>query len=142
MTSPDGTTWTAQDGTGGYYEIGRMWLGDYITVDPSALVDLRVTKRRSDTVIYGKNRQKFADPGYGWRRFELSFPDTDSSMLTQIETMYDTVGNHTSMIFCNFDTDWTWDLVAPCYVSIAGDLQFTNRGGYKAAWTMALEEDR
>lgn len=131
-----------QGNADGYISIGRLWLGPYITVDPSSMLDFRVSKKRSDTVVYGKHRQKFADPGAGWRRFELDFPDTDSSVLSVIETMYDTVGNHSSMIFCNFDTDRTWDLVEPCYVSIDGSLEFVNRGGYKATWRMSLEEDR
>ena len=131
-----------QASTGSYIEMGRVWLGTYITVDPSSLVDFRITKKRSDIVIYGKHRQKWADPGYGWRRFELSFPETDASMLTQIETMYDTVGNHSSLIFCNFDTDRSWSLVTPCYASIEGDLSFVGRGSNRARWTMTLEEDR
>ena len=128
--------------TGSYIEMGRVWLGTYITVEPSSLVDFRVIKKRSDTVIYGKHRQKWADPGYGWRRFELSFPETDASMLTQIETMYDTVGNHSSFLFCNFDLVRDFTLTEPCYVSIDGDIGFVNRGRYKATYTLALEEDR
>ena len=128
--------------TGSYIEMGRVWLGPYMTIDPSSLVDFRVTKKRSDTVIYGKHRQKWADPGYGWRRFDLNFPDTESSMLTQISSMYDTVGNHTSFVFCNFDTERAFELTEPCYVSVQGELQFVNRGRYRMTWAMALEEDR
>ena len=128
--------------TGTYIEAGRVWLGPYMTIDPSSLVDFRVTKKRSDTVIYGKHRQKFADPGYGWRRFDLNFPETDASMVSAIATMYDTVGNHTSMLFMNFDSVRDWTLVSPVYCSIVGDLQFVNRGRNKATWAIVLEEDR
>lgn len=126
----------------GYISIGRLWVGEYITVDPSSVVDFRVIKKRSDTVVYGKHRQKFADPGVGWRRFEMDFPESSASMVTAIETMYDTVGEHSSFIFANFDSDRTWSIVEPCYVSIDGEIAFTNRGGYRATYSLAMEEDR
>jgi hypothetical protein len=127
--------------TDGYVEAGRLWLGSYVTISPSSLLDFRVVKRRSDMVTIGKNRQKYAVPGEGWRRFEMSFPATGGSMLTAIQTMYDTVGNHSSVIFSNFDDLTTYDLVYPVYASIEGDLSFTHDKRQKYSYSIVLEEN-
>lgn len=132
-------TFTGQ--TQGGIQIGRMWIGDYLTIDPSSLDDFTVTKKRDDTVVYGKNRQKYASIGNTWRRFELSFPKTGGTMLTAIQTFYDTVGNHSSFIFCNFDSLRTYPLVDPCYCSIDGDMGFSHQGRQFYNYSLSLEED-
>lgn len=121
--------------------IGRLWIGDYITVSPSSTNDFQVIKKRDDTVVYGKNRQKYASIGNTWRRFELSFPRTAGTTLTAIQTLYDTVGNHSSFIFCNFDSIRTYPLVDPCYVSIDGDIGFSHTTRQFYNYGLSLEED-
>ena len=125
-----------------YIEAGRLWLGTKIAIDPSSLYNFSVTKRRSDTVTYGRDRQKYATEGVGWRSFSLSFPKTGGSALTNVLTMYDTVGNHSSMLFCNFDTTRSYTIVEPCYVSIVGDINFNHSRAQKYTWGVELEEDR
>jgi len=127
----------------GYVEVGRLWLGSYVTISPSSLLDFRVVKRRSDMVTIGKNRQKYASPGVGWRRFEMSFPATGGSILSAIQTMFDTVGNHSSVIFTNFDTEYAdYPIVYPVYASIEGDLSFTHDKRQKYAYSIILEENK
>ena len=126
----------------GYIEVGRLWLGDYVTISPSSLLDFTVVKRRSDMVTFGKNRQKYAVPGEDWRRFEMSFPPTGGSALTAVQTMYDTVGNHSSVIFTNFDTDYSYPLVYPVYASIEGDISFEHDKRQKYSYSMVLEENK
>lgn len=128
--------------TSGYIQIGRVWIGDYLTISPSSLLDFKVTKKRSDVVIYGKDRQKFAVPGVGWRRIELSFPRTESAMVDSLITMYKAVANHKSVIFCNFDSIRSFKIVEPMYCSIDGELSFkhTHRMGFE--YQIFLEEDR
>jgi len=130
--------------TGGtsYISIGRLWLGTYLTIDPSSLIDFSVTKNRSDTVAYGRGRQKYATEGVGWRSFRLSFPRTSNTMLESIQTMYDAVGNHGSMLFCNFDSLRTYPLVEPCYVSIVGEIAFRHTRFMKFEYGLTLTEDR
>jgi hypothetical protein len=123
-------------------QIGRLWIGTYLSISPSSLDDFRVTKRRDDIVVYGRNRQKYASPGNTWRRFELTFPKTGGSMLTSIQTFYDAVGNHSSFIFCNFDDLRTYELVDPCYCSVEGDLSFSHVGRQYYTYSMIFEEDR
>ena len=125
-----------------YVEAGRLWLGVKIAIDPSSMYNFSVSKRRSDTVTYGRDRQKYATEGVGWRSFSLSFPRTGSSALTNILTMYDTVGNHSSVIFSNFDTTRSYTLVEPCYCSISGELNFSHARAQKYTYSLELEEDR
>lgn len=127
--------------TDGFIQIGRVWIGNYLTINPSSLLDFKVTKKRSDVVIYGKDRQKFAVPGVGWRRIELSFPRTESVMVDSLIAMYKEVATHKSVIFCNFDTRREWKIVEPMYCSIDGELGFkhTHRMGF--TYQIFLEED-
>lgn len=127
--------------TDAFIEIGRVWLGDYLTISPSSLLDFKVTKKRSDIVIYGKDRQKFGLEGVGWRAFSFSFPVSDHSMAASIIEMYKTIGNHASVIFSNFDTLRGYDLVEPCYVSVVGDLAFQHHHRMKFSYSLELEED-
>ena len=128
--------------TDGYLEIGRLWIGTYMDVSPSSLLDFTVTKKRSDMVVYGKNRQKFSTPGIGWREFRLSFPVTANAMIEQIEDMYDDIGNHGNLIFCNFDTERSYSLVDPCYCSINGDMSFRHQRNMRFTYDLSLEEDK
>jgi len=128
--------------TGSYIEIGRPWIGQYLDISPSSLLDFKVSKKRSDTVIHGKDRHKWSVIGEGWRRFELSFPPTEEAMIESLATMFDAVGNHSSMIFCNFDTIRSYQLVEPCYVSIDGDFEFMHTRRMVWTWNLVLEEER
>lgn len=122
-------------------EIGRIWLGSYITIDPSSTLNFKVTKKRSDVVIHGRNRQKFASIGIGWRRFELSFPRTEEAMIRLLTQLYDEVGNHSSFIFCNFDTIRDYTLVEPCYVSLDGEMGFVHKERMGFTYSMNMEEE-
>ena len=125
-----------------YVEAGLLWLGTKIDLDPASLDGFSVTKLRSDTVTYGRDRQKYATEGVGWRRFNLSFPKTGGSGLSNILTMFDTVGNHGSVIFSNFDTRRDYPLVEPVYCSINGELTFQHVRAQKYTYGLTLEEDR
>lgn len=123
-------------------EIGRIWIGNYLTLDPASLDSFTVTKKRSDVVLYGRNRQKYASPGIGWREFNLAFPKSNNAMVTNVQTMYDVVGNHSSVIFCNFDTLRGYEIVEPCYCSVDGDIKFTHVGNQYYTYELVLAEDK
>lgn len=123
-------------------QLGRVWMGDYLTVLPSSLLDFKVYKKRSDINIYGKDRQKFSIPGVSWRRIELSFPASSSDMVKSIYNMYKYVANSKSFIFCNFDTIRGYPLVEPLYCSIDGSITFTHDKSMKFSYDLALEEDK
>ena len=130
------------DNTDGYLAMGRLWLGDYIDVSPSSLLSFNVIKKNNDNVIFGIGRQKYATPGVKWKQFELEFPESQYSMVNKIETMFDTVGNHTSLIFCNFDTVRDYEIVEPCYCSIVGELTFSHVRGMRFKYSLVLEENK
>lgn len=122
-------------------EIGRLWLGPYDSIDPSSTLDFKVTKVRSDTVVYGKSRQKYASPGVGWRRVEYSFPPTATTTLSVIESLYETSGNHSSFLFMNFDSLTSYPLVKPLYGSLVNEVQFTHNRNMKFTYQVIIEED-
>jgi hypothetical protein len=123
-------------------KIGRIWAGPYLDIDPSSLDDFKVSKKRSDHNIYDRDRAKWSDIGIGWRRFDLIFPRTATTMIEKIQTLYDEVGNHSSFIFCNFDSIRDYEIVEPMYCSINGEIEFSHRGRQKYTYRLTLEEDR
>lgn len=129
--------------TGGtsYIEIGNLWLGTYHTFSPASLYDFRVIKHRSDTVTHGRGRQKYSTEGVGWRSFHLNFPRTAGSSLSAIQTMYDTVGNHTSVIFSNFNVRRDYPIVEPVYCSLNGDISFQHVRNMGFSYSLDLEEE-
>lgn len=136
--------YTIEDATNGsaYLDIGRLWLGDYLQIDPPSTANFSVKKERSDTVTYGRARQKYATEGVGWRSFDLDFRAYHGTVLTAIQTMYDTVGNHQSVIFANFDTDRNYPIVEPVYCSIDGSIDFSHKGNMRFDYRLTLTEDR
>jgi len=130
----------------GDIRVGRFWVGDYLDISPSSLLDFKVTKQTSDRTIYGRNRQKWSDVGVHWRKFELQFPRTvdvsAQSMLSKIQRMYETVGNAKSVIFANFDTVRDYRIVEPVYASIVGPIAFNHRASQKYEYAITLEEDK
>lgn len=125
-----------------YLDIGRLWLGEYIQLTPSSTYDFKVSKKRSDMVSYGRGRQKFATIGVGWREFDLSFRSMEGTALTEVQTMYDSVGKHSSIIFCNFDSLRDYELVEPCYCSIENDIEFGHARYQRYDWSLRLTEDK
>jgi hypothetical protein len=63
-------------------------------------------------------------------------------MVDSIGTMFDTVGKHTSVIFCNFDTlRGITNLIEPVYCSIIDDINFTNEEGRHMTYQLNLQEE-
>jgi hypothetical protein len=119
--------------------IGRVWLGTYLTIDPSSLLDFTVTKKRSDYVSHGPARQKYATEGMGWRAFVLSFPPSKETMVAAVKTMYESAKS-SSVIFCNFDSVRDYQMVEPCYCSI-GELKFKHTESGLYTYDLTLEEE-
>jgi hypothetical protein len=130
--------------TNGYLSMGRLWLGDYITIDPSSEMDFTVTKKRSDRVIHGRGQQKFASIGSEWKEIKLSFPESNYTMIDQISTMYDVVGNHSSILFSNFnDLRGVSSLIEPTYCSISNNISFKHRTeGRRFSYDLVLQEEK
>jgi len=123
-------------------QLGRIWMGDYLQISPSSLLDFEVDVMNNDSVIYGTDRQKFASSGIQWRKIKLTFPSTDNTMITSIVNMYKEIGTYKSVIFCNFDTIRGYPLVEPLYCSIDCSITFTHNESMKFTYSLNLEEDR
>jgi len=126
----------------GYLEVGRVWLGNYIDINPSSMLEFTVAKKRNDRVVHGRGQQKFASVGVGWREFKLTFPPSETAMVDSILTMYDTVGNHSSVIFCNFDSIRDYTIVEPCYCSISNEMDFQHTERQKYTYALNLVEEK
>ncbi len=123
-------------------QLGRIWMGDYLQISPSSLLDFEVDVMNNDSVIYGTDRQKFASSGIQWRKIKLTFPSTDNTMITSIVNMYKEIGTYKSVIFCNFDTIRGYPLVEPLYCSFNGNLSFKHNESMKFSYELSLEEDK
>jgi hypothetical protein len=126
----------------GFIEIGRVWVGEYITIDPSSLLGFSVIKKASDIVQHTKGQQKFAIAKTGWREFNFDFPISNYVMIKQIEDMYDYCGNYKSILFCNFDDIRGYVLVEPVYCSINGNMAFKHDEKMKFEYSFSLKEER
>jgi hypothetical protein len=118
---------------------GRIWLGTYLTIDPSSLLDFTVTKKRSDYVSHGPARQKYSTEGIGWRAFDLSFPPSEEAMVASVKLMHE-YAKSSSVIFANFDTIRDYAIVEPCYCSM-GDLKFKHTESGLYTYGLSLEEE-
>jgi len=122
--------------------IGRIWLGSYVTISPSSTENFDVTLKNNDIVTFGKDQQKYASPGITWREISLSFPPSYPSVTTIIQTLYETVGEHDSFLFMNFDSLRDYPLVDPLYCSIQGDMKFDHQTRQKYSYSLKLVENR
>jgi len=62
-------------------------------------------------------------------------------MIRLLTQLYDEVGNHSSFIFCNFDTIRDYTLVEPCYVSLDGEMGFVHKERMGFTYSMNMEEE-
>ena len=123
-------------------QLGRIWMGDYLQISPSSLLDFTVELKNSDVNLYDKDRYKISEAGIVWRAIKLKFPPTDNTMLTNLLDWFDMVGLYKSFIFCNFDTIRGYPLVEPLYCSIVSDVGFTHSESMKFSYELSLEEDK
>uniref|UniRef100_UPI0011453510 hypothetical protein n=1 Tax=Anaplasma marginale TaxID=770 RepID=UPI0011453510 len=77
--------------TDNYIEVGRMFACAYLQVTPSSLLDFRITKVRTDNVKESIGNQMYSDQGVGYREFRYRFPPTGTTMISSLDTMYDTI---------------------------------------------------
>jgi hypothetical protein len=125
----------------GFVEIGRLWIGATLSILPAMIVDFTVVVVNDDAVTWGVTRQKYADVGDSWRKFEFSFPPSEEALIAQLKTMYELVGKNQSLIVAPVDIT-TMSLLRPCYVGITQDLAFRHHSRTRWTWDLVLEEDK
>lgn len=133
--------WRFLFGSQGTLQIGKLWLSSYLTIDPSALLDFKVTKKDGSLTTKGKGKQKFSVIGSTWRKFSLTFPRTPNALIDSLEDMYDVTGQYNPVIFCNFNDIRTYQIVEPCFCSFTTDLTFKHEEYMQFSYSIDLEED-
>ncbi len=106
----------------GYYEIGRVMLGEYLQVDPSSLVEFPEKHVRNDRQAFSKSNQFYADQGSGWKELKYKFVNTNDTMKGKMETMWNLNGKHTPLLLMNYDTSFS--ILPPLYCAIIKDITF------------------
>lgn len=122
----------------GYYEVGRLFLGAYLQIDPSSLVEFPEEHIRTDHVAFSRTNQFYADTGIGYKQLHYRFEWAGNSAKTAIETMWDMVGRHTPLLIMNYDTTFT--VVEPLYAVLTEDIIFTHQRFDKWHWDLKLRE--
>ncbi len=106
----------------GYLEIGRLFLGTYLQVDPSSLVEFPEKHVRNDRQAFSKSNQFYADQGSGWQELKYKFVNTNDTMKGKIVTMWNLNGKHTPLLLMNYDTSFS--VIEPLYCAIIKDITF------------------
>jgi hypothetical protein len=94
----------------GYYEVGRLFLGTYLQVDPSSLIEFPQEQIRTDNVVFSRDGQLYADEGITYKQLRYKFEEASPTAKTLIETMWAGsagVGKFKPILLMNYDTDFT-----------------------------------
>ncbi len=124
--------------TDGFYEVGRLMLGEYLQVDPSSLVEFPEKHVRNDNVAFSRSNQHYADQGSGWKELSYQFQDSDDTMKGKVEVMWGSVGKFIPILLMNYDTTFT--VVEPLYASITNDLTFGHKKFDRWDYSINLRE--
>jgi hypothetical protein len=110
------------DATVGAFEVGIIYLGDYVQFDPSSRPTFPESRIRNDIVQFSEGGQQYADEGVQIIEYEFEIPHCTATAKTNIQTMYSTVGKHTPIIMAHYDT--TYGVIEPLYCVIRDDIVF------------------
>ena len=121
-----------------YYEVGRLILGTYLQVDPSSMVEFPEKHIRSDRSSFSISNQMYSDQGVGHKEVDYRFQNSDDTMKSKIETMWDANGKHTPLLLLNYNTEFS--VVPPLYCSKTNDITFTHKKFDKWDYSLDLRE--
>jgi hypothetical protein len=113
--------------TDGYIKVGRLFLGEYLQMDPSSLIEFPETRARTDNVTYSIGNQMYGDKGVEYISYNYAFPQSGTTARTNINSMWGTVGRWKPFFFTNFDTTYT--VIEPIYCHLTNDLSYNHVGG-------------
>ena len=109
----------------GYYEVGRLFLGAYLQVDPSSLVEFPEEHVRTDNQKFSRSNQLYADEGIGYKQLRYKFEAASASAKTLMEALWDGVGKHTPFLLMNYDETFT--VIEPLYCAITENVVFQHK---------------
>ena len=122
----------------GYYQVGRLFLGAYLQVDPSSLLEFPEEHIRTDRVIFSRSNQLYGDEGVGYKQVHYKFEWASSSAKTLIETMWNNVGRKKPLLIMNYDT--TFSVIEPLYCAIVEDITFEHKRFDRWHFELSLRE--
>lgn len=99
-----------------YVALGRVFLGEYLQVDPSSVSEFPIDPVRTDVLSFSPSNQLYSSQGVGYNVYAYEFPESTDTMKQSIEAMWDGVGMHKPIFFMNYDTRFTE--IPPAYVHI------------------------
>lgn len=109
----------------GYYEVGRVFLGEYLQVDPSSAVEFPEAHQRTDRQTFGLTNQLYADEGIGFKTYRYRFRWAANAMKASIQSMWEGAGMHSPLVFMNYDTQFS--VVPPMYCIITDPIEFQHQ---------------
>lgn len=124
--------------TDGYVSIGRIFVGTYLAVSPSSLIDFVITNQRNDLITETDMSYIYATPGVSRRVFSYSFPKSKQSMIASLRTVYDTVGKYKPIYVLNYNTSWTD--IEPCYGRLLNDFEENRKSGNFSEYVLQIKE--
>lgn len=107
-----------------YFEVGRFFLGTYVQISPSSLVEFPVKHVRNDRTMWSRSNQLYADQGVGWKELHYKFPRSTNSMKSSVETMWGSCGKFKPILVMNYDTTFT--IIDPLYCVVVENIVFTH----------------
>jgi len=139
FTTTDERYWrfTMVDATNpdGVLDIGRLMLGEYLTITKGASKRLKETISDTTKGYISGSGQYYASQGYRYRTYDLNFPYWTEAMRQSIITMLDSVQNLYPVMLVIDENNM--DKLLPCYCVILGDLVVTNLNVYQ--WSSRLK---
>jgi hypothetical protein len=111
----------------GFVSVGRLFIGEYLQMDPSSYDEVSIGKVRTDRAYYSITNQVYGDVGTEHYELSYKFPRTTATARTNIETFYGSVGLTQPFFFMNFDTEFS--VLPPLYVTLTSDIIFKYHAG-------------
>lgn len=119
----------------GYYEIGRLFLGEYLQISPSSFVEFPEKHPRSDRISFSITNQPYSDEGLEHKELDYRFEYCSAGMKNSIETMWGSCGMWKPLILLNYDETYT--VIPPLYCAIIEPIIFEHLTFDR--WNFALE---
>ena len=123
---------------GGYFEVGRLVLGEYLQIDPSSLVEFPEKHPRSDQQHFSVSNQIYTDEGIEHKEFDYRFEHAGGTTKTAIETMWNSCGKFKPLLLMNYDTSYA--TIPPLYASVTNDIIFEHLKFDKWSFDISLRE--
>lgn len=120
------------------HDLGRIFLGPYTQFDPSSLIEFDLNLLNTDKTSFSIGNQAYSDIGVNYQTFGYDFPVSLTTMKEQVQSMFESIGNHKPLIFTNYDTDYT--VFPPTYVVITNKPRFRWLGNGRWRYSLQFRE--